>query len=603
MTSVSITISTVAVVGQAGVLQLVLRNDSGAPLAVSANVTTLAIQFGDLVAPANIGGVGLSSPAGWTPQQLTSPPGLALVASADDTIPPGALRTFELSGITAAPPTRVCTLLVTHAHLGTLADETLVVPAVVQMTAPGQRLPVEVTVVPGRVTIQPADGPDPPIFSSLLLTMIYPSLGSGSLIVPDENLHPAFYLTAIYAEPPAAAAFTSPALASGLVATIDTEDFPGWSLAPQQSPGPRWMTTAVPNDVLAAGASVEIHLEQIVTDLAAGRTLLYLQYEQLNGYTDGYLTFAVDKVEPEPGFVELQAVTPLPMYGDGPFALTWRSYVSAGDSLELTFAENLTPRSLNTSSGMPFQATSFPASDRLVLSSDFTLSSYRDGQPLGRPASLHVEVIGPTTISDITIRPGTVPLTLAQPATLMWSTSMATSCIVSVDGFPGAVTIPVNADGPISTTLTLGGVEGAPTMTIGEFGTIDLFFGFPLLTVPVRIVATDGRTPSATATVSVPVIWDLTPQLTANLHADDNGLHSGTLTVNWAATGSALSVLVITYYTQIFLAPIPLVPPVHGSFSQHFSSYFPWLIECQYTVNCTSLQLANKTDSVSPTLT
>lgn len=375
----------VAVIDCSDPVTLLLWNQSGAPVGILGGETAVTITFGDLVAQGEGGAVQLQAIEGWESAAPAAPDGtLTIRATAGGSLDAGASLRFMLTGVTPQQPTRVSVLTIAHTCVQGAPDDVLVAAVVVQAGPLSTPLPVEASVSPRSVPVQPDDGPSPPIASSIALRIRYPASASGPLVDPTARGLRQFYLTAVYADPPGRAALTSVSLAdlSLLSARIGTFRGDEWKLNKIQDHPPRWGTTEVPPQVLDPGDFVDLIVDNIVTDLALGTTVVYLQYELPRPYGMGFIPYLVTKVDPEPGVISLRVDSPNPIHGDGPVQLSWSSYVIPTDEwLELTFTENGVPRTLNSNDGdLPLQGGQFTASSDLRESTEFRLAAFNGGQ-------------------------------------------------------------------------------------------------------------------------------------------------------------------------------------------------------------------------------
>ena len=568
---VSFAVATPLVIGASDPVTLVLTNDSGGPLAVAAGKTTLTVTLGDLLGGGAASGVKVAS-TGWAATAVDHPaPSLVLTATSDDPIHAGDHRQITLDGISTAGSTRIATLTVTPQGLGT-ATEVQVVPAVVQATKPGAPLPVHAEVDPSRIPVQPADGPKPPISSSAALTMTYQATpGSGPLVDPHKPGARQFYLTAIYAKQPGRSALTSPALADlhGLQARSGKVYAYHWSVTPDKGfDPPRWKVHSTSPGVLDANDSVEIVLDNIVTDLAQGITSIYLQYTGMPGYKDGFVPFTVKKVAPKRGVVDLQLMSPAELHGDGQVLLAWTSYLTGADEwLQLGFTENGVPQTLTSkASQIPLQATQFRASARLLESADFTLAAY-NGETQMNSKTQPVHVTAAPVVGDFVARP---LVGMEQLVTLNWNLKAAETCVVSIDGFPGQVAIPVSGDGPLTTDLTLHDDPNGALASIGDHGSITLNAPNAPSGLTVCVTATtreEGKDVTDTAKVVIPLAPMPVVKISGSAVGDD--LWSN-VTLTWSAPGATRAQ---AYWDEnvgreegsATFGPVPLTPPYGGT--------------------------------------
>lgn len=110
-----------------------------------------------------------------------------------------------------------------------------------------------------------------------------------------------------------------------------------WTTTPPDSgasdTAPVWTLQPVPENtaVLGAGsgATAEFRLSGLSTSAPAGATLAYLQFSDFPGYSDGYITLPLAKVEPEPAIIYFDGVPNcVAALGDS-VTLEWQTFAMA----------------------------------------------------------------------------------------------------------------------------------------------------------------------------------------------------------------------------------------------------------------------------------
>jgi hypothetical protein len=142
--------------------------------------------------------------------------------------------------------------------------------------------------------------PNEPVANNLTL-QFYNLAPNQPLVPPDVPWGPhapQFTLSFVYeAAPPGYYALTTPTNANAFQVGIQSGS--GWNPPAKIGPGPQWLLTPMESNhqILGTGTSafVEFSLDNIVTQFSAGPTLLYLQYNNIPGYNDGFLTLVIDK--------------------------------------------------------------------------------------------------------------------------------------------------------------------------------------------------------------------------------------------------------------------------------------------------------------------
>lgn len=102
---------------------------------------------------------------------------------------------------------------------------------------------------------------------------------------------------------------------------------------------PVWTLQPVPENTAVlgtgSGATAEFRLSGLSTSAPAGATLAYLQFSDFPGYSDGYITLTLAKVEPEPAIIYFDGV---PNYvaalGDS-VTLEWQTFAMARVELQV----------------------------------------------------------------------------------------------------------------------------------------------------------------------------------------------------------------------------------------------------------------------------
>lgn len=331
--------------GQTQTLTLTLSNNSGAdmPLASSSpvseddaagNTGLLYLFLGSLVSDPAL--VSVSCP-GWTAQfqNTAQGPVWCLALNQGMTFKAGASLAVSLAAVSASglPGPR---------QLGVdayLADGDAVQLPVVAQNDPGKLLPLNIDfgVTGGDSqanSVYITENPNSPIASALVFRLSNPS--KDTPIVPDGvswgSKTPTFTLSFVYASKgTGAGALTSAERAVAFTRqtvqdygnlwsiSANTQGTPSWTLTPDQLNNQQILGTG-------AAASFEFMLGNIITQLAPGTTLAYLQWNNIPGYQDGYKAVPLVKVVPTPGIMRFISLTPSNINQSAPVQLMWQTF-------------------------------------------------------------------------------------------------------------------------------------------------------------------------------------------------------------------------------------------------------------------------------------
>jgi len=109
-------------------------------------------------------------------------------------------------------------------------------------------------------------------------------------LTPDGDLAPSRFILSFDVDQPWALGTTSQVSAIQVVPTV-----PGWKVEqPHEGAAPEWIVTCK-TDRLAAGASLQLELQGIVSSQATGPATVYVAYQNVPGYWDGQVTAIVEK--------------------------------------------------------------------------------------------------------------------------------------------------------------------------------------------------------------------------------------------------------------------------------------------------------------------
>ena len=134
---------------------------------------------------------------------------------------------------------------------------------------------------------------------------------------PWENDPPVFILSFVEGMIPGYGAIAETAAVTNFSVSAQQNVGTSWKVVPHTSgPDPSWALMPQDHRILGVGqaSTIEFSIDDIVTDFQPGLTPLYLQYANIPGYNDGYLSLVIRKDFPpeitelitEPSFVTLQ---------------------------------------------------------------------------------------------------------------------------------------------------------------------------------------------------------------------------------------------------------------------------------------------------------
>lgn len=347
---------TVAYLGETSALTLALKNASGGDVSLTGgppvgeadagNGSTLVyLYLSDLVTdPAS---VSVSCP-GWTVQKQDTDHGVVwcLALDANDVLKKDASLSITLSNVAVSgkPGPRSITVDAYAFFEDGWAQQ----PPVMVQYDPGELRPLSIDFsVNGDNVIYITEDADRPLTGSLIFRLTNPS--PTTPLVPDDvswgNKTPTFTLTFVYATTGSGAgALTSAERASHFASralsevgdtvqgdnrwsiTLNTQASPFWTLIPNQLTNKQVLGTG-------AAANFEFLLDNIITQLAPGTTLAYLQWTGLPGYQDGYRTVALTKAKPVPGILRFMTLSPADIPQGTPVMLNWQTFALSKQTL------------------------------------------------------------------------------------------------------------------------------------------------------------------------------------------------------------------------------------------------------------------------------
>ncbi|WP_338523778.1 hypothetical protein NUH87_29375 [Pseudomonas batumici] len=467
----------VAYLGQSQTLTLTLTNSSGADLSLagsppigedqaSGGSALLYLFLGGLVSdPAS---VQVSCP-GWTSKSQTTPQGQVwcLAQAENDTFKSGGKRVITLTGVNLSglPGPRQVGIDCWF----TLDGDSVQLPVLAQ-NDPGKLLPLNIDfAVTGGNSVYITVDPNAPMSSALVFRLSNPS--PDTPIVPADvswgSKTPTFTLSFVYASKgDGAGALTSPGRAINFTRQTVQDYGNLWSVTPNTQGTPSWTLTPDQlknKEILGTGeaASFEFMLGSIVTQLAVGTTLAYLQWNNIPGYKDGYKTVALVKVKPQPGISRFISLSPSVIKQGTPVQLVWETFALTRQTL--TWAKDGTPYTKDVdASASPY--TPDPQPDDTVT---YTLDGYdRNGARIAQAQQTVTVLVNAPVISNFTATPQVSPFEGANPnvpVNCNWTVTNAVSQTLNNQVVTGPQKIYLNTPGPVN--LLVNGHQGLQAST------------------------------------------------------------------------------------------------------------------------------------------
>ncbi|MBW2569003.1 MAG: YncE family protein [Deltaproteobacteria bacterium] len=171
-----------------------------------------------------------------------------------------------------------------------------------------------------------------PISNELVFSLSNPSK-TGPLIPDDVSWGdntPKFTISFVYGASPAYGALTTTQNASDININIDKSYGNDWQINKRAGGStPYWELSPNPDnhEILGTGqnASIDLDITDIVTELEAGTTLMYIQNSNIPGYNDGCYALQIEKKLPTPGILSFFVLDPVIDEEDST-ALSWQTY-------------------------------------------------------------------------------------------------------------------------------------------------------------------------------------------------------------------------------------------------------------------------------------
>jgi len=273
---------------------------------------------------------------------------------------------------------------------------------------------------------------------------------------------PTFTLSFVYAtQGTGAGALTSPERAAKFSSqtiqdygnrwsiTINTQGSPFWVLKPNQLTNKQILG-------IGAAASFEFLLGDIVTQLAPGTTLAYLQWTGIPGYQDGCKTVALVKTHPTPSILRFMNLSPSIVAQGTPVQLNWQTF--ALRSQTLSWVKDGTPYSVEVAASASCYMPDPQPDDTVTYSLD-GIDHYGNKVP-GLQVTVTVIADAPV-ISSFIAAPVLAPFDGQAPhvsITCSWTVTNAVSTMLNGRLATSPFTIGLNEPGDV--TLTAIGHQG-----------------------------------------------------------------------------------------------------------------------------------------------
>ena len=198
------------------------------------------------------------------------------------------LGLYNLPGADAVP----CSVVVGVANAPVTQNKELYTTVAITLTNTGNVTDTDVLIT---------KNPDEPVKNSYRLTIANTNLNAALVPSTTPWTDVKFTLAFPYADSPGYYALTTVDAADAIQVGIQQDPASGWN-APVKKDGPVWEITPKASNkyVLGTGsaAAVTFSIDEVITQLIPGTTELYLQYNNIPGYNDGFLSLLLNKSYP-----------------------------------------------------------------------------------------------------------------------------------------------------------------------------------------------------------------------------------------------------------------------------------------------------------------
>jgi hypothetical protein len=457
---------------EGNMLSLVMTNTSGAAMllpggapvsepSIGTTPAALYLTLGTLLDATAFGELEMTAP-GWVSQYFDGPfSNWGLFPTADISLAPGASVAFTISNIVVEGQPRPGSLTVDYDNLGALDSDSWQITVLAQNPPQGLQ-DLELLVEFGyRSSVDITLPNTPPIQNTLTLSVSNPSPNDPIVPAgtPPGPSPPVFNLSFVYGDTPGYWALCTAGQGASIVVGLGDVPVDAWSITPNtEGQDPYWTLSPQAPEILGVGnnATVEFEISHIVTALAEGITLMYLQYANIPGYNDGFVTLPILKQIPDPEVVSFGVVAPAVDWGV-PFTLAWVTVGS--DFCYIVMGEE--------SVVVPLTGT---MSDSIEGSSKvYTLvcGTGNSGNPtLEDSRTIRVPVNPPRIVTFDVSASGVIA---EAPVTVTWSTTSAATCTLLFNGnvvsteLSGTYTADIDTNSAFTLNLT---GNGSVAMTL-----------------------------------------------------------------------------------------------------------------------------------------
>jgi hypothetical protein len=301
-----------------------------------------------------------------------------------------------------------------------------------------------------------------PIENTLSLAVSNPS-PTDPVVAPDVAWGPhvpVFNLSFVYGKAPGYGALSTPVQAADIVVGLDIVSGDGWRIDGNMlGASPYWTLRPQAHEILGIGsaASVVFAISNIVTSLAQGVTLLYLQYANIPGYNDGFTALQITKQMPAPHITAFGTAQPSVDWGDT-LVLAWTTV--GGAFCIIKELNKSVP--LNGSLSIPVES----ANQAYTL----VCGSGTPNQPRQEDTLVVAVPVNPPEIVTFAVSEHNV--VEGESVTVTWSTRSAAQCSLLFNGsqvssaHAGTYTAVITADSTFTLSLT-GNGSASRTIDVG----------------------------------------------------------------------------------------------------------------------------------------
>jgi hypothetical protein len=334
-------------------IALTLTNDSGGPLSLvggtpvaeesitPASPSTFYFNLSVAITAAELEGASVEGP-GWNASFFQSVTGSWGVCPATDIqLDDQQSVTITITKLLVAGQPRPAQLNIDCYNFGTVPDGFTQIKMVIENPPVGPtNLSLDYEFTDGSTVYTTLDERSP-IQNTLYFTISNPS-PTNPIVPPDTPWGanpPVFNISFVYSDPPGYGALTTSTLGASINIEPVDQNSGKWTVeANTQSSDPYWILrpTTANHEILGTGADadVELSISSLVSTLPVGSapdvTLMYIQYANIPGYNDGFITLQMAKVA-GPAIITYYADPISVPYGQpsGDFTLYWTTQNAA----------------------------------------------------------------------------------------------------------------------------------------------------------------------------------------------------------------------------------------------------------------------------------